>query len=137
MVGKSNPILIEDNITILEEDKPGEKAPDSLFPEIEVEQVDKSKKTLFRNSVYKDFDTFALKFKSPEYERVDLFHYYTSVKNWSDKSDKKRTARGWIATAQDFMRGDIEKQKLKLKPEFQKCHNNNPESMMEYLNSMK
>lgn len=133
--GKPIPYSKEDSNNIKEE--PGGKAPDSLFPEIEVEKVDKSKKTLFSNSVYKDYDTFSLKFTSPEYERVDLFHYYTSVKNWSDKSDTKRTARGWIATAQDFMRGDIEKQKLKLKPEFQNTNQSQtPESMMEYLNSM-
>lgn len=137
VVVKSNPILIDNNTIILEEKEPGEKAPDSLFPEIEPEKVDKSKKTLFSNSVYKDYDTFVLKFKSPEYENVDLFHYYTSVKNWSDKKDMKRTARGWIATAQDFMRGDIEKQKLKLKPEFQNTKQSQTyESMMEYLNSM-
>lgn len=114
-----------------EEKKPGVKTPDSLFPESEVEQIDKTRKTLFSNSVYKDFNIFELKFKSPEYEKVDLFYYFTSVKNWSDKSDKKRTARGWIATAQDFMRGDNEKKKLKLKPEFTGTQNR--DSMMEYL----
>jgi len=125
--------IIRDNTIIKEEREPGEKAPDSLFPENEIETVDKAKKTLFANSIYKEFETFILKFNKPEYETVDLFYYFTSVKNWSDKKDMKRTARGWIATAQDFMRGDKEKNKLKLKPEFNTTGGENTKAMMEYL----
>lgn len=134
--GKPIPYSKEDSKPI--EKESGESSPATLFPEIEViEKADKTKKTLFANSIYKCFDTFEAKFKNPEYESVDLFYYYTSVKNWSDKTDTKRTARGWIATAQDFMRGDIEKKKLKIKPEFQNSsQQQGSDSMMEYLNSM-
>lgn len=101
----------------------------SLFPgETKVEEP-KDKKTLFRNSeVYKmvkfengvgvDYSEFESKFATPEFEKVDLVYYFHSVSDWSDQRNMKRTKNGWLATVRNFIRGDVEKKKLHLKPEY-------------------
>ncbi|MFA5298323.1 MAG: hypothetical protein WC389_08975 [Lutibacter sp.] len=45
---------------------------------------------------------------------IDVSYYYFAVRDWSGSANKKRTAKGWIATARNFMRRDNEKGKLKL-----------------------
>lgn len=96
----------------------------SLFPD-----EPKEKKTLFRNSdVYKmvkfengvgvDYSEFESKFATPEFEKVDLVYYFHSVSDWSDQKNMKRTKNGWLATVRNFIRGDVEKKKLHLKPEY-------------------
>ena len=80
----------------------------SLFPESDPEKL-----TLFRNSLVGKFESFEKKFKEPEFQEIDLFYYFNAVSDWSDKANKKRTARGWLATARDFMRRDLESGKLK------------------------
>ena len=102
--------------------------PQTLFapepaPEIESE---KEKKTLFRNSsVYKlvkfdangygDYSEFESRFATPEFAPVDLVYYFHAVADWSDQKNMKRTANGWLATVRNFIRGDMEKNKLHLK----------------------
>ena len=39
----------------------------------------------------------------------DLAYYYCAVRDWSDSSNTRRTARGWLATLRNFYRGDIDK----------------------------
>lgn len=39
----------------------------------------------------------------------DLAYYYAAVRDWSDSSNTRRTARGWIATLRNFYRGDLDK----------------------------
>lgn len=103
----------------------------SLFPEPEIikSEKEKEKKTLFRNSdVYKmvkfengvgvDYSEFESKFATPEFEKVDLVYYFHSVSDWSDQKNMKRTKNGWLATVRNFIRGDVEKKKLHLKPEY-------------------
>lgn len=97
------------NNTDLKSNKEGQpQKSGSLFPE-----SDPDKLTLFRNSLVGKFEVFEKKFKEPEFQEIDLFYYFNAVSDWSDKANKKRTARGWLATARDFMRGDLEKGKLK------------------------
>ena len=91
----------------------------------------KDKKTLFRNSdIYKlvqfdingarvDYSGFEKKFATSEFEKVDLVHYFHAVADWSDQKDMKRTKNGWLATVRNFIRGDAERNKLKLKPQYQ------------------
>ena len=102
--------------------------PQTLFapepvPETEKE---KEKKTLFRNSsVYKlvkfdangygDYSEFESRFATPEFAPVDLVYYFHAVADWSDQKNMKRTANGWLATVRNFIRGDMEKNKLHLK----------------------
>lgn len=92
--------------------------------------AEKEKKTLFRNSeVYKlvkfengvgvDYSEFEKLFATPEFTPVDLVYYFHSVSDWSDQKNMKRTKKGWIATVRNFIRGDVEKKKLHLKPEHQ------------------
>lgn len=101
----------------------------SLFPDETKVEEPKEKKTLFRNSdVYKmvkfengvgvDYSEFESKFATPEFEKVDLVYYFHSVNDWSDQKNIKRTKNGWLATVRNFIRGDVEKKKLHLKPEY-------------------
>ena len=39
----------------------------------------------------------------------DLAYYFCAVRDWSDSSNTRRTARGWIATLRNFYRGDLDK----------------------------
>ena len=105
----------------------------------------KTKKTLFRNSeVAKmvkegangelDYSEFEEKFSSPEFANIDLVYYFHAVADWSDQKDMKRTKNGWLATVRNFIRGDAEKNKLKLKPQ----QNNNGfdmEGALKFLNN--
>lgn len=105
----------------------------------------KTKKTLFRNSeVAKmvkegangelDYSEFEEKFSSPEFANIDLVYYFHAVADWSDQKDMKRTKNGWLATVRNFIRGDAEKNKVKLKPQ----HNDNGfdmEGALKFLNN--
>lgn len=105
-----------------------------IAPQSEIAATDqqKGKKTLFRNSeVYKlvkfdengcgvDYSEFEKKFATPEFEGVDLIYYFHSVSDWSDQKNMKRTKNGWLATVRNFIRGDVERKKLHLKPEYKK-----------------
>ena len=67
-----------------------------------------------------DYSEFEKLFATPEFEKVDLIYYFHTVADWSEtKQGIKRTRTGWIATVRNFIRGDIEKKKLHLKPEHQ------------------
>lgn len=69
--------------------------------------------TTFEKSNAYTWAVFEKELLQAEQMGVDIKHYYDSVKNWSLKNTrKKRTARGWIATAIDFMRGDKQRKKL-------------------------
>lgn len=115
---ENNDYLITDN----------EVEPQTLFaPEPAPEsENEKEKKTLFRNSsVYKlvkfdangygDYSEFESRFATPEFAPVDLVYYFHAVADWSDQKNMKRTANGWLATVRNFIRGDMEKNKLHLK----------------------
>ena len=129
VVGKSDTIKIDDINTSFDNDNTGVKNP-GLFPDEETKvEEPKEKKTLFRNSaVYKmvkfengvgvDYSEFESKFATPEFEKVDLVYYFHSVSDWSDQKNMKRTKNGWLATVRNFIRGDVEKKKLHLKPEY-------------------
>lgn len=112
--------------------KPANPVVGDLFPdEQKVDDKDKKRTSIFRNSeVYKlvkfgadgvnDYSEFEKLFATPEFEKVDLIYYFHTVADWSEtKQGVKRTRTGWIATVRNFIRGDIEKKKLHLKPEHQ------------------
>lgn len=85
-----------------------------LFSEPEI-KVEKKRKTseplcLFANSRYNRYEDFAACFTSDEYSGIDIAFYYGAVADWSAQSAKKKN--DWIATARNFMRSDIEKNKL-------------------------
>jgi len=106
------------------------------------QQEDLSKKTLFRNSeIYKlvdlensDYSNFEKLYQKDGFEKIDLSYYFHCVSDWSDQKVMKRTKQGWIATVRQFIRGDSEKNKLKLKPQFQqKSKSIDVESAVDYL----
>ena len=39
----------------------------------------------------------------------DLAYYFCAVRDWSDSSNTRRSARGWLATLRNFYRGDLDK----------------------------
>ena len=121
-----------DNTIRDKEDTPANPVVGDLFPdEQKVDDKDKKRTSIFRNSeVYKlvkfspdgnnDYSEFEKLFATPEFECVDLVYYFHAVADWSEtKQGVKRTRTGWIATVRNFIRGDIEKKKLHLKPEYQ------------------
>lgn len=65
---------------------------------------------LFENSRFADYNAFAAEFTAPEFADVDIVYYYHAVADWSAQKGKKM--KDWIATARNFIRGDIEKKKL-------------------------
>lgn len=116
-------------------------------PVIEQPEESKDKKTLFRNSeIYKlvkfdetgagvDYSEFEKKFATPEFETVDLVYYFHAVADWSDQKNMKRTKNGWLATVRNFIRGDVERNKLHLKPQFQQSKSKiNVSDAVKFLN---
>lgn len=65
---------------------------------------------LFENSRYSDFQKFDAEFTAPEFADVDIAYYFHAVSDWSRAKGKKM--KDWIATARNFIRGDMEKGKL-------------------------
>lgn len=104
---------------------------------------DKSKKTLFSKSEIfalvdfekNDYSQFEQIFKEPEFEQIDLVYYFHAVNDWSDSSNTKRTRRGWIATIRQFIRGDIEKNKLHTKTPQQTTSDFPMDDALEFLNN--
>ena len=144
VVGKSDPILNTDidNSLSIDKDNPANDVVGDLFPDEQLEvQNDKKKTTIFRNSgVFKlvkgnDYSEFEKLFATPEFAPVDLVYYFHSVADWSDtKIGVKRTFNGWVATVRNFIRGDVEKKKVHLKPEHQAPQNKlNVSGAMEFL----
>lgn len=116
-------------------------------PVIEQPEESKDKKTLFRNSeIYKlvkfdetgagvDYSEFEKKFATQEFETVDLVYYFHAVADWSDQKNMKRTKNGWLATVRNFIRGDVERNKLHLKPQFQQSKSKiNVSDAVKFLN---
>lgn len=124
----------------------GEEKPKKVARK-KVVDPDKQKVTLFRNSdVYKmvkfdnenngDYIEFENQFKGPNFDSIDLVYYFHSVCDWSDKKNSKRTKAGWLATVRSFIRVDIDKNKLKLKVEFQQNHQkSDSDEMLKFLNN--
>ena len=65
---------------------------------------------LFENSRFADYNAFAAGFTAPEFSDVDIVYYFHAVADWSAQKGKKM--KDWIATARNFIRGDMEKGKL-------------------------
>lgn len=133
----------KDNI---EEDKEREaenkfSAVPTLFKDddIKIKKEDKihgtydSKKCLFSNSRFFEFEEFEKCFKGETYETIDVFHYYNVVKDWSAAKDVKR--KDWIAQTRSIIRSDISKNKLHIKQD-QKDKDDNEEMArrLRYIN---
>lgn len=132
---EKNPIKAEKNppyINNINNNINNNIAPQNIFAEQIQPEKEKDKKTLFRNSeVYKlvkfdesgsgiDYSEFEKKFATQEFEQVDMVYYFHAVADWSDQKNMKRTKNGWLATVRNFIRGDVERNKLHLKPQYNK-----------------
>lgn len=67
---------------------------------------------LFADSKFNDFNKFLEQFKGPDFERLDMWHYYSVVSDWSASNGAKK--RDWIATTRNWIRSDKERGKLHL-----------------------
>lgn len=80
-------------------------------PEKEVKRRGTTETTcLFANSQYSDYETFASCFQKDEFANIDIAYYFNAVADWSAQKGKKM--KDWIATARNFMRSDMERNKL-------------------------
>ena len=104
------------------------KKPENKFPGLfdesqQSEQPQKLRGTtephrcLFANSRFAKFEDFEKCFDKQEFEQIDILYYYHSVADWS--ASKGRMQKDWIAQTRNFIRGDKEKGKLHLKPQYQ------------------
>ena len=114
---KTDPLYIDYNInnpTIENKAADGGLFPSE--PAFETVTVTRPRRTaeqaacLFENSRFADYNAFAAEFKAPEFAGVDIVYYYHAVADWSAQKGKKM--KDWIATARNFIRGDIENGKL-------------------------
>lgn len=86
-----------------------------LFGKPPVKKQKKEAEQMFLNSPSFEISIFKEKLKELNAAGVNLEYYHGRVLDWSDSNTKKkRTARGWIATARTFMANDKEKGKLKM-----------------------
>ena len=112
-----------------------------LFPENEKSEnpqklrgTTEPRKCLFANSRFAKFEDFEKCFDKPEFEQIDILYYYHSVADWS--ASKGRMQKDWIAQTRNFIRGDKEKGKLHLKPQYQQGKKSvDINSAMEFLNN--
>lgn len=113
---ESGKYVINNVTNIKPNNKPNEAADGGLFPAEPIkEQEPKQRGTteplcLFVNSKFNRYEDFAACFTKPEFANVDIAYYYNAVADWSAQKGKKM--KDWIATARNFMRGDMEKKKL-------------------------
>ena len=92
------------------------------------------RKCLFANSRFAKFEDFEKCFDKPEFEQIDILYYYHSVADWS--ASKGRMQKDWIAQTRNFIRGDKEKGKLHLKPEYQQSKSKiNVSDAVKFLNN--
>ena len=112
-----------------------------LFPENEKSEnpqklrgTTEPHKCLFANSRFAKFEDFEKCFHKPEFEQIDILYYYHSVADWS--ASKGSMQKDWIAQTRNFIRGDKEKGKLHLKPQFQQGKKSvDINGAMEFLNN--
>ena len=109
-----------------------------LFPADPVVPVQTKRRTsepaacLFENSRFADYEKFVAEFAAPEFADIDIAYYFHAVADWSAQKGKKM--KDWIATARNFIRGDMEKGKLH---RVQTGGNDPlPPGALEYLNDM-
>ena len=112
-----------------------------LFPENEKSEnqqklrgTTEPRKCLFANSIFAKYEDFEKCFDKPEFEQIDILYYYHSVADWS--ASKGRMQKDWIAQTRNFIRGDKEKGKLHLKPQYQQVKKSvDINGAMEFLNN--
>lgn len=111
--------LINNNYNITNPSIEDKAADGGLFPTepaFETVTVTRPRRTaepavcLFENSRFAEYNAFAAEFTAPEFADVDIVYYYHAVADWSAQKGKKM--KDWIATARNFIRGDIGKGKL-------------------------
>ena len=70
---------------------------------------DVAKLVTFSTSGVADVTALAKTLPDLAAQGCDLAYYYCAVRDWSDSSNTRRSARGWLATLRNFYRGDLDK----------------------------
>ena len=70
---------------------------------------DVAKLVTFTSSGVADVTALAKVLPDLAAQGCDLAYYFCAVRDWSDSSNTRRTARGWLATLRNFYRGDLDK----------------------------
>lgn len=70
---------------------------------------DVAKLVTFSSSGVADVTALARVLPDLAAQGCDLAYYFCAVRDWSDSSNTRRTARGWLATLRNFYRGDLDK----------------------------
>lgn len=112
---KSGESVINNDTDINHDSNTNIPADGGLFPSEPVEDVKRTRRTseplcLFADSRFSNYNAFAAEFTGPDFSGIDVMYYYHAVADWSAQKGKKM--KDWIATARNFMRGDMEKGKL-------------------------
>jgi len=99
--------------------------------------IDKSKETTFENSLAYDPAVWNHLLRKEIELGVDVMFYKQAVDDWNNTlrandKKKKRTAKGWVATARTFMRKDNERGKMKMTG----ANNDRTEEQMKYFLSL-
>lgn len=121
--------------TIIDNKEKAKNEFSQLFPDqaeqtpVKLRGTTEQKKCLFENSRFYDYDKFKECFNKPEFENVDIAYYYQAVADWS--ASKGRMQKDWIAQTRNFIRGDIERGKLKT---LQKPSTIDMKAAMDFLN---
>lgn len=76
-----------------------------------------NKKILFSNSIWNNYETLKKELAKnadfiKKYAGVNLKHYIEDVLLWSDSKNEKRTNKGWLATLRNWMKKDLNENKL-------------------------
>lgn len=111
---KREPNNIRDNININITDKINADGvlfqPEPASTSIKQRGTTEQTSCLFANSRYADFEKFSAEFTDPKFAGIDIVYYFHAVADWS--AGKGRKMKDWIATARNFIRRDIEGNKL-------------------------
>ena len=73
---------------------------------------DRERESKFKNSLAHNQETFCAGLKKYADAGVDLDHYHAAILNWSNRKRITRTADGWIATAENWIKRDADDGKL-------------------------
>lgn len=85
--------------------------------------IEDKKQILFSDSIFSKYETLRDNLKDNsefvnKYAGVNLKHYIEDVLLWSDSKNQKRTNKGWLATLRNWMKRDLENNKLVLLTDF-------------------
>jgi len=120
----------ENNPTILGNLSENNSENNPTYNNINTNNIKDNTKILFSESIWNSYESLKNELKNnndfvKKYAGVNLKHYIEDVLLWSDSKNEKRTNKGWLATLRNWMKKDLDSNKLKLNSDFKpKGHTN-------------